>query len=84
MLFNKALWNKLDANDKRQAMFNLEDSVNWKQHFTLFGKKTGVILSTYNTLEEARQEIRTWSAYPFCTSETVKYNRILRTLGIKI
>lgn len=82
MILNKALVNRLSQEEKEKALAAFSSAVEAGLHYTLYGKRTGIAISTHETLDAARQDIRTWSVYPRTTKETITYNRILKSLGI--
>lgn len=82
MIINKALLGKLDPNDQLQALTACIEAEKSGIEYTRYGKKMGVIVSTYATINEAKKDIRNYSVYPRTTRETIQYNRILRSFGI--
>lgn len=83
MICNKRLLAKLPPALVAAAVEEIKAAVEGGREYTLFSPGGGVAVSTYNTVKEAKGEIRTWSVFPQTTRETIKYNRILKSLGIK-
>ena len=82
MLVNKRVLSRFSQQEQLQALQEALQAVKEGRQYTLYGV-TGVAVSTYEKLEDAKQDIRNWSVYPRTTTETIAYNRILKSLGIK-
>ena len=82
MLINKAVLGRLPKEMQVQALETALAALKEGKQYTLYGKRKGVAISTHSTLAEAQADIRNYSVYPRVTTETIAYNRILRSLGI--
>lgn len=83
MLLNKALLGKLPLSAQREAVQEVITAKQEGREYTLFGKRLGVVISTYDTIQEARRDIRNYSVFPRTTTESIKLGKIMRTLGIR-
>lgn len=90
MIINKAVLNRLPKDIQITAINDLLKAQKEGKSFTLFGKRKGVALSTYDTVKEAQDAMRkTWTNYDAKTGREITkdgliLDRILRGLGQKI